>query len=69
MPAPVDQEAATAEAEAETARAVAEQKRAEAEQKRAGGAVAEAEPYVPPKALDPKSKEYACKVHGDWPQP
>jgi len=65
MPAPVDEEAATAEAEAETARAVAEQKRAEAEQDKNRGAVPEAEPYVPPKALDPKSKEYACKVHGD----
>ena len=50
-----DLEEAAAEAEAEAARAEGEIERAEEEQKRKEAAVAEAQPYVPPKALDPKS--------------
>ena len=72
MPPPVDEavaeaagEAAEAEAETEVARAKAEAARAVAEAEGAEAARAEEAPYVPPKVLDPKSKEYACKVHGD----
>ena len=37
------------------------------------GTMAETEPWVNPKTLDPNSKDFACKVHGDcgkaaWPK-